>query len=264
MKVLYRRLIISLLVIACFIVPFATVSNAHSIADLYTDEGTGWQKWGNRHMGSKYTTFSYGSGLTDYYDEIQAGIAMWGSYINFTQVSSNAMGTIQLSTDPFIVYPATTSSTYDSQGHITSWTITIYRSNFNTEINRDNAAVVVAHEIGHVYGLNHVTRTIDIMYNDYSGNQRVSSFDKLGMNVMTHTHVHNSGTTYAIQSHSTTQHKKRCETCYAYHIVDCSYSSHYHSGNYHYLQLSCGCGNSGLKQISCSPLNCPYSGGQIM
>lgn len=264
MKTAYRRLIISLLVIAFLIVPLSTVSHAHSIADLYTDGGSGWQKLDNRHMGSKYTTFSYGTCLTTYYDEIQAGISMWGSYINFTQVSSNAMGTIQSVDDYYYGYSAYVNSAYNSQGHVTSWTLTIYQDEFNYEINRSNAAVVIAHEIGHIYGLGHVTRDRDIMYNDFSGNQRVSSFDKLGMMVMTHSHVHIDETTYAIQQHSVAQHRKRCETCYAFYLIDCTYASHYHSGNYHYFQMGCVCGNNGVKQISCSALNCPYSGGQIM
>lgn len=251
MRAMYRRILISLLVITCLIVPLATVSNAHSMFDLYTDEATGWQTWNHRHMGSKYTTYSYANNPGNFLDEIQDGIAMWGSYINFTE-ASNSMGRIEL-VDDGDLYPAATLSTYSSQGHVTSWTMTISIPGFRLEVENNNGAVVIAHEIGHIYGLNHVTRTIDIMYNGYTGNQRVSSFDKLGMMVMTHTHMHNDETTYAIQQHSVTQHRKRCETCYAFYLVNCTCVSDWSDGTNHYYKYDCICGNQALRKV-------PYTG----
>ena len=236
----------------------------YEITNLHTDAASGWTMWDHRHIPSRSTSFRYADdGITDdYRSYVEDGIALWGTTLSCTE-SESGIGLITSN----IMYggdaTAATLSEYDSSRHVTSWSITIYPSNFE-ELPSASKIRTIAHEIGHVFGLHHVDNSRQLMYGYASTTKDVTWFERWGIYTLTHTHVHNDETTYAIEQHSVTQHRRRCETCYAFYLVDCTYTSQYHSGNYHYFQMACSCGNSGRKQILCSTLTCPYTQQEIM
>ncbi len=243
------------LVVTC-IFCFSLIASATSISSLCTDETSGWSKWDDRHMGGKYTTYSYSNSIieSEFSNYVEQGINMWGNSISCTQVDSGAEGTICASYLN-IGATASVSSTFDSSGHVTSWTLTIYSALFNTGTSEGKTRTI-AHEIGHVYGLGHVDDSSNIMYHTYSVTKSVTAADLRGMNLMTHSHNHSSTTSYNLEWLGTI-HKKRCDTCLAYEEIQCTETSNWHSGQYHYFQYNCICGNYTLRKIPCNPTICP-------
>ena len=166
MKSVFKRC--SLLLAVLFLL-FSSVSSsayASSIADWRTDSETGWVKWHNRHMGTKYTTYSYESASTKakYKAYVEAGIDKWGVTIDCSEVTTGAMGLIK--EDIYYDPPGSASvqSSYDANKHITSWVLTIYEALFPYDNSGTGASAsaagknnTIAHEIGHVYGLGEIT-----------------------------------------------------------------------------------------------------------
>lgn len=113
----------------------------------------------------------------------------------------------------------------------------------------------IAHAIGHVYGLGHVEYSSQIMYPVYSASKSVTSYDKAGMNVMTHAHTHSGSYPTTLEECSVYAHKARCTTCRAYRLVNCSHTD-YHSGSTHYLIVDCACGNEYTQSWACSGNPC--------
>ena len=94
MKSVFKRC--SLLPAVLFLL-FSSVSSsayASSIADWRTDSETGWVKMHNRHMGTKYTTYSYENAYTKakYQAYVEAGIDKWGVSIHCVESTSNRKG----------------------------------------------------------------------------------------------------------------------------------------------------------------------------
>lgn len=235
---------------------------ATEISSFNTDDTTGWSRWDYHcHMGQKNTTYTYASSAikSEYSSYVQSGIAMWGSLISCSEVSSNAKGLITETTD-WLEATAKTTVTYNSSKHITGWTITIYPLfNFNSTEAGQNRTL--AHEIGHVYGLGHVTNSSQIMYGEYSATRSVTASDQRGMRVMTHEHTHTGSYNSATAQYSSTSHKTRCTTCRAYSILTCTFTSNWHSGTSHYYQFNCACGNTSLVTFPCTGGSCiqPFS-----
>lgn len=247
----------SIALIVSLILFCSTSVSASSISSFETDAATGWSKLGTSHMGIKYTTYSFSSSL----DEsslascVSDGIDMWGSEISCTKRTSGAMGTIASSLAPSQAVASTTIST-NSASHITAWTICIYELNF---INKSNAgkARVIAHELGHAFGLGHVSNSSQIMYTTYNDTFSVTAGDIRGMRVMTHVHTH--GDSYSISYEPLIHtHKKRCTTCKAYQTENCNTTRQWHEGTTHYYQCNCVCGNQKLVSKVCTDNQCIY------
>ena len=179
---------------------------------------------------------------------------MWGTYISCTEGNSSSKGTITVSALDNGANAATLPSYNASNHHITNWTITIYSTNFNGNTTNGKNRTI-AHEIGHVYGLGHVSFSSQIMYHTYSETKNVTSYDKAGMNVMTHTHTHTGSYSITLEQYSTFTHKVRCNTCKAYYLSNCSYTD-YHSGTKHYLVINCSCGNHTTQSWTCNGNPC--------
>lgn len=249
---------------------FTAKIRAASISNFNCGISTGWKKKDNEaHMGQKYTTYTYEniSVQLDYTTYFQQGIALWGSAITCVSSAASPDGTIKTMDDQNYNAYANASVNYDSNGHVTTWTITINIHHFDS-LPEDKKAVVLAHELGHFYGLAHVTSSREIMcdgsFNDSGG---PTERDFAGMSVMTHNHTHNGsyGKTYKYFVTTPFTHRVTCTTCKAYHDELCSdhYTSRsYHSGDKHYWEQTCICGRVVTQSWYCSGNPCvePFGG----
>ena len=267
MKSVFKRCALLLAVLFLLFSSVYSSAYASSIADWRTDSETGWVKWYNRHMGTKYTTYSYESASTKakYKADVDAGIAKWGVAINCQEVATGAMGLIK--EDIYYDPPGSASvqTSYDANKHITSWVLTIYSALFPYDNSGTGAPAsaagknnTIAHEIGHVYGLGEISNSSQIMYGTYSETKTVTLNDRRGMHVMTHQHQHNASTSYIILTSYYNTHDQRCLGCCAIVETEC-FTSEWHSGNRHYFVNDCACGNTGTVSIVCNAADCPYS-----
>lgn len=244
---------------------FAITTYADSIYSFKVDDSTRWSNFiegATVHMGSRNTTYKYeGSAVKNKYSTyIKTGISLWGSSISCTESNSSPMGIITASTEKSNANALTTVTCDTSTNHIISWTLKIYSNNFDANSSDDGKYKTIAHEIGHVYGLGHVDYSSQIMYGTYSQSKNITSYDRAGMSVMTHTHNHNGNYSTTTEKGSVYSHKVRCNTCKAYRTANCLYTE-YHLGSKHYYVADCFCGNKYTHSWACSGKPCimPFS-----
>ncbi|MBO7666672.1 MAG: matrixin family metalloprotease, partial [Clostridia bacterium] len=152
-----------------------------------------------------------------YRSYVGGGIGLWGTNISMTCISDvdSAGLEIKVSNKITDATASTLVNSVDSEtGHRTKCTITIYPNFDLTSHTYDGKIRTIAHELGHVYGLGHVTFTSSIMYGVYSTTKDVTSQDIWGMKVVTHIHSHGVlvlGTTYEFID--ATYHYITCNSC---------------------------------------------------
>ena len=279
--------IISILMAFIMVLSFSIEIDAQSItSDSFTvDDTTGWACLsGSPHMGTKVTSYKYEdiSQKHSYSYVVESGIAMWENAIDVTYDQENGLGTIAVSSSTTyeITAGATRDTFYSDTGHIETWTLTIYEEYFDLT-HYTSQICTIAHEIGHVYGLAHVENSDQIMYSA-SGVRDITTKDFAGMSVMTHEHTH-SGSYSTYHDTSSPTHKNRCIDCLAFTVTTtyeytdfmhtascshclestrdyCAYTS-MHSGDMHYYDFNCYCGNTDTRSWPCSGNPCvlPYS-----
>ena len=209
------------------------------------------------HMAKKSTSYKFQNStvLSKYQSLVESGINLWGSTITCTYNPSSTTGLIDtISGNQSYTALATISSNLTTR-HITSWKITIASATFDPNTTAGKIRTI-AHEIGHVYGLGHVSHTTQIMYGTYSASKNVTVYDRNGMNVMTHTDTHPTRT---LEQGVNFHHYTRCNTCKAALINLCSHED-YHIGTRHHFKANCSCGNTYQTSWSCSgnPHSFPY------
>ena len=187
-------------------------------------EDVGWSIDENCHTNG--STITYNFDTTDpniieaYRSYVSFGASMWSEVVTITKktdgtakgiISTSNSASSNLGTDDIARF----AGTYDSNGHLTRWTIKLnlkYKSKFNSRI--------MAHEFGHVIGLCDVRESKNsgkIMYGSYDSwtVNLLTDSDKWGARVITGNHSSHSFAYgfYRTDANSANWHKYYCTAC---------------------------------------------------
>jgi len=255
------RKLISIVLLLSLLCSIAFSVSADSLSWFSTDETTGWHicgvdKTNYLHMGSKTTTYTYASvaAKSALQSSVEGGIDLWGSYISCNESNSLPVGTIALipNAGNFTARAAIVADDNDSN-HVGEWILQVNSINFQN-CSTAGQKRTIAHEIGHVYGLDHISNEDQIMYHTYSEDKNVTANDRNGMKVMTHVHTH-SNVNYDRVMLENNYHEKRCPTCKLYVTARCTFTER-HSGRYHYYEFNCECGRLIIERYACTGSPC--------
>lgn len=203
-----------------------------------TDPSTGWSfgfPENYTHAGTRSMTYYYNNSKgTSYATYFEQGKKMWGSKISLSRVSSSVSPSIELIVWDIFSFPYdfranATTEPYSKPppSHYKRWKILVNQENFDPLSSYQKNAVM-AHEIGHAYGLGHVNSASQIMYSfTPSSSTKVRSEDLRGMILMTHERSCSSATsenTYERVDNS--RHKKRCKACKSF-VYEFHNNGHY-------------------------------------
>ncbi|MCL2082733.1 MAG: hypothetical protein FWH04_05825 [Oscillospiraceae bacterium] len=164
------------------------------------------------HAKSRKYDFKYdNAGAKSVYGpSFRAGIAKWDIYVSLTEKerSRNAVGYQQIRY-PNILATATTPRKKGKQ-HIERWTI---RVNINSDFaskTPNEKALIMAHEIGHIYGLGHLDYDKGgRLMTTYAG-YNPSSYELMGMLVVTESHKHDKRSTDRYPVKTAKEHTRIC------------------------------------------------------
>lgn len=208
------------------------VTNAQASSLERTLANTGVSGWAystqSGHMGKKASTYTFDSSYTYnvYSNYFTNGTALWGTTISaaYTPQTTSATGIVAESDASSDAVATTSVISVNNSGHRTKYQITIYSMNFFASWSSvPGRNRVIAHEIGHAYGLGHVNQANDIMYDTYSDSTQVTSQALWGMKVVTHQHNHSSSTSGSFSQYNELYHKVLCSSCKAIYLQDHSY-----------------------------------------
>lgn len=243
----------------------------YNIIHYGCEEHCGWCIFEGKHAGGTSTTYKLDSSLSasdkQYFETAKRA---WTSRTKakMTETSNNPTGTVSRTYPPIDNLPnswvALTTGSVDSKGHYKKWIIAI-RPGVSID------AIVLMHEIGHVYGLGDLqleSNKDKIMYYKRQGMTATAptSYDISGFNVITGLHT--------AHSWKYTNQKRVCTVCngtkveaHSYKWTD--YSSTMHKGtcsktgdvvyepHVYYLDSSTGkCTRCGRTAPIAAPLDC--------
>lgn len=216
----------SLLLCCCLL-----ATNAAAASLSLTDANTSVSGWAystqQGHMGTKSSTYTFESSAvqSSYETDISNGIALWGSNISLRYTGqSSAAGIISQSDSETNATASLSVVNCDSNGHRTNYILTIYKLNFDSNSSAMKTRTI-AHEIGHAYGLGHVSTSTDIMYGTASATKSVTSQAIWGIKVVTHVHTHSSTTTGTYEQYNSSYHYVTCSSCLGIYQQAHTYSS---------------------------------------
>lgn len=195
-----------------------------------------------KHMGTKISTYKYDNVAiyNKYSQHIEAAVNLWGDSISMTYDATSTQGTVKVtnqsySADGSIVL-ALVGDEVVVDNHTSSYTLLIFDVNMN-QIESYHWKYVLAHEIGHAYGLSHVSDDSQIMYSPYDTStaiHRITDKDKIGMDIMTHSHTHSTSTSSNCTNvNESSYHKTKCSTCKATYHQAHTYSTSAYDDTYH-------------------------------
>jgi len=213
-----KRVIAGLLIVTLMAVTSFSV-NADDLID--TDANTSVSGWAYSsllgHRGSKIMTYCFtDSSVQNKYGSLaESAKALWGSYVNVVLISSGANLVIHEYSDPTSTTTAyTTVVSVDSNNHRTGIAIYINDPWFNLSGHTNEGKKrTLAHEMGHAFGLGHVSNSASIMNGGYSTTKNVTSDDQHGMSVVTHAHVHGTDTVGIYSFKNAATHYTVCNYC---------------------------------------------------
>lgn len=221
-----KKIIGVLFVFLFFSVLLASDVNALTNSSLKTmyvcDSSTGWKySTQNFHMDSKNTSYYiYSESLrTAYKGYFEGGVGEWGNNVSVSY-SSSGRGYITEELDYSETRIASVKTNGNSNGITTSWVLTINKVEYD-KLSSDGKEKIMAHELGHVYGLGDLYGNANynkIMCYGYNHLMTVTADDIMGMKVVTGVHRHTGSYSKEYEMISLTNHKARCTTCKTYYI----------------------------------------------
>lgn len=200
LRYLLNILIIFLICSAILITPaLAHPSSQASIIDNCTcgcgmigTEGMGWKINETEHFGGTKLTYKYHSSVpsgSTYANNFRLATGLWTSATSAT-FSNNQNATTGVGTIKALSYSSMVSArvVWSSTGHGANWNLEI-NSNATTPAN----SVILAHEIGHAFGLAHLFNSTNQNKLMYATNGRtstgVTTADSYGFAVITGLHT---------------------------------------------------------------------------
>lgn len=258
--------VVFILSLFCVGVPFGLADQLDS-SSLPGSDGNVWALKDTRiHRGNTSYVYYYADSLIEskVSSYVTQAIAKWGSSVSITKgTASNGNLLISYEYIPRTsvtqhdgTYYTCKSITYPYAGNnihcntaeirINRWWLENNPGGYSSSDWSKLLANTYAHEIGHVYGLDHVSSASSIMYSNASPTKSVTSNDIKGMSVVTHSHVSHSFTQY--KQYSNSKHKTICATCKGYkyeshtlsngNCTKCGYECSHTFGNASYFSTS--------------------------
>lgn len=210
------------------IVSFAHSSSQAGYFDGYTfnshyyvgGEHIGWSLDESNHTNATHIKFRFSSSLNSYYRGIvTTGAGIWSNVVSIGEDASG-IGFVKGNNNMGSFTPARfVNYSSNSSGHLTSWTIEV-----NTATNATVTSYDVAHEFGHVIGLNDLYNDMTLlMFGGLGGTATTATAkDRAGAKVILGSH---SSHTWSYQYKSLGQHYHVCSVCGGKKTQNCTYNS---------------------------------------
>ncbi len=200
-----------------------TYYDSHAITTYIGGEDVGWGIDESAHTNGAYVYYTFDNDVTSTYKTMaRAAAEKWADYFSIIESNSSAIGTIKLVYRTDVSWVARFCNySANSAGHLLSWEIQL-----NTA--KSISSTTIAHEFGHVLGLNDlysISNQNRLMYG-YE-NRTVTSptlKDNWGARVITGEHTTHVWGEYQFAGGG--KHTRICQSCGGYKVYEyCTYNA---------------------------------------